>query len=247
MGGFRTIVIEPDGGHFRLSQEGETLLRVPAALLDRFSADAAFPPAWVSQSPTHPVRRLFWNPKTREYLMAGLEDHPARTAEALGSSPYRSYLQGFWLPEPPVLLLRPFWNPEDPYAPFDEEARRESFRVQWKFWEILGGLRPPRDWSALFNAVDPYLDALGVNPQGPDAEAEELRELSLTPPAPLSEPAARAAVERMATQEVGRVFPLVRGETLAGAQALDLDGLHRAEAVLSDAGLLFQQGLFRPH
>ena len=26
-------------------------------------------------------------------------------------------IQGFWLPTPPLLLLRPFWNPADPYDP----------------------------------------------------------------------------------------------------------------------------------
>jgi len=247
VGDFRTVVIERDGGRLRLSQEGAVLLRLPASLLDRFAADSVYPPAWQALLPCHPVRRLFWNPTTDEFLMAGLEENPARVVEELGGSHYRAYLQGFWLPEPPLLLLRPYWNPEDPYDPFDDEARRESFRVQWRFREILGGLRPPQGWAAVFNAVDAYLDALGVAPEGPDGEPEELRELSVTPPAVLEDPTAKRALEALATREVGRVFPVVRDGALVGAQALDLDGLHRGEAVLAEAGLLFQQGPFRPH
>jgi hypothetical protein len=247
VGGFQTVVIEREGGHFRLGQEGETLLLVPAAVFERFSADAVFPPAWAAFAPTHPVRRVFWNPDTREYLMAGLEDHPARTAEAFGASPYRAYLQGFWVPAPPLLLLRPYWNPEDPYAPFDDDARRESFRVQWTFREILGRLQPTPGWTTVFNAVDAYLDTLGVTLEGPGSDPEDVRELSLTPPAPVTDPAGRGALERLVTSEVGRVFPVVRGEALVGVQTLELEGLHRAEAILDAAGLLSQHGPFRPH
>lgn len=247
MGDFRTVVIERDGGQFRLSQGGDALLRLPAGLLDRFSADAVFPPAWTALEPCHPVRRLFWNETSGEFLMTGLEDHPVRAIERLGASPYRSYVQGLWLPSPPLLLLRPYWNPPDPYAPFDGEARRESFRAQGRLCALLHRLRPPEGWTAVFNAVDDYLEALGVTVEGPGDEPEAVRELSLTPPAPLGEPEGRNALEALAVGEVGRAFPVVRGGALAGVHALDLGDLHRAEAVLAAAGLAYQVGPYRPH
>lgn len=247
MTGFRTVVIERAGGHFQVTQDGRPLFLVPSGILERFSADSAFPPAWEAVEPGHPLRRLFWNPDTAELLMAGLEEHPARFAEAHGASPYRSYLQAIWLPEPPVLLLRPYWNPSDPYDPFDDDARRASFRAQWRFREILEGLRPPPAWTVVFNAVDAYLDALGVRVEGPEQGAEPVRELSLTPPLALSDPAVRSALEALATREVGRAFPVVRGDALVGAHALELGDLHRAEALLAEAGIAYQVGSYLPH
>ncbi|MFU8856473.1 MAG: hypothetical protein ACNA8S_05635 [Deferrisomatales bacterium] len=244
---FETVVIEPRRGHYVLAQGTQTLLSVPASVFERYEASSVFPPSWAPKQPSHPVRQLFWNPDTLEFLMAGLEQHPARTAEGWGSAPFRSYLQGYWVPAPPVLLLRPFWNPADPEDPFDTAARRHSLEVQQRFLRLIGGLRPPAGWSAILNATAPYLEVLGVNRPGLPAEPGEILEASLTPPGNLSSAAAAQALERLATEQAGRVFPVLREGALTGVHALCLPDLLAAQAVLDQHGLLHQEGPFRPH
>lgn len=244
---FDTVVIEQKRGRYEVAQGDEVLLAVPAAVFEAYDVESVFPPAWGVREPSHPVRRLFWNPETAEFFMASLEAHPARTAEAWGSTPYRSYLQGFWIPAPPVLLLRPYWNPSDPYDPFDAAARRRGFAVQARFLEILQGLRPPQGWTAILNATDPYLDALGVSAPGAAYDPEEIRELSLTPPAPLSLEAAAGVLDLLATEHAGTLYPVLRENALASVHALTLFALHTAQALLDRAGLPHQEGPFRPH
>lgn len=246
-GRFEPVVIEPRGGHYRLAQGEELLLSMPRALFEAYEADSVFPPAWQSLDPAHPVRRLFWNPQTAEFLMAGLETHPVRTVEAFGTTPYRSYLQALWLPAPPLLLLRPHWNPPDPADPFDAPARRKSFEVQRRFLDLVGRLRPPPGWGAVLNATDPYLEALGVVPEGPGGSPEALWEVSLTPPAPLDRGDGAAALEELATACAGRLFPALRGGALAAVHALALRDQHESEALLTRHGLAHQRGPFRPH
>jgi len=244
---FETVVIEARAGRYEVTQAGEVLLAVPAPVFDRYEASDVFPPGWRARSAGHPVRRLFWNPESTEFLMAGLEAHPARTVEGGGSTPYRSYLQGFWVPEPPVLLLRPYWNPADPYDAFDTPARLRSLRAQKRFLETLTGLRPPQGWTAILNATDPYLEALGVNATGEPADPDAVRELSLTPPAGLDSPTVAQALEILATEHVGSVFPVLREGVLAGAHALSLPAAHAAQALLDRLGIPHQEGPFRPH
>jgi hypothetical protein len=244
---FETVVIEQRKGRYEVVQGEQVLLTVPAPVFQAYEVEAVFPPAWEPREPSHGVRRLFWNPDTAEFFMAGLEAHPARTAEAWGSTPYRSYLQGFWIPAPPVLLLRPYWNPADPYDPFDAPARRRSLAVQSRFREILRGLRPPSGWAAILNATDPYLDALGVSAPGASPDPEEIRELSLTPPAALSLEAAAGVFDVVATEHAGKLFPVIREDALAAVHSLTLAGLHTAQALLDRAGLPHQEGPFRPH
>ncbi len=244
---FETVLIEARAGRYEVTQAGECLLAVPVSVFDRYETDHVFPPGWQARVPAHPVRRLFWNPQTTEFLMAGLDAHPARTVEGAGSTPYRSYLQGFWIPEPPVLLLRPYWSPADPYDPFDAAARQLSFRVQWRFREILTGLRPPAGATTILNATDPYLGALGVNLDGTPVDRDALRELSLTPPAPLGSPAVAQTLEALATEHVGAAFPVLGEDTLTGVHVLSLASLHAVEALLDRVGIPYQEGPFRPH
>lgn len=244
---FETVVIEQKRGRYEVVQGDEVLLAVPAPVFEAYEVEAVFPPAWEPREPSHAVRRLFWNPQTTEFFMAGLEAHPARTVEAWGSTPYRSFLQGFWVPAPPLLLLRPFWNPPDPYDPFDAAARRQSFAAQTRFLAILRGLRPPAGWTAILNATDPYLDALGVNPAETSPDPEAVRELSLTPPGPLTSEAVTRALEALATDHAGNLFPVLREGLLSGVHALCLPALHTAQALLDRLGLLHQEGPYRPH
>ncbi len=247
MGEFQTVTIETRAGHYELSQGGEVLFRIPRAVFERYDAGAVFPPSWAPATREHPVRRLYWNPRSLELLMAGLEAHPARTAELHGTASFRSFLQGFWIPSPPVLLLRPFWNPDDPREPFGRRARERSFQVQMRLVGTLERLRPPSSWVVILNATEPYLEALGVNPDGLPPEPGAVRELSLTPPAPLEDEAAREALRTFAVEHPGTLFPVIRPERLVGVHALSLPAEHTAEAVLRKLGLLYQEGPFRPH
>lgn len=244
---FETVVIEQRKGRYEVVQGEEVLLAVPAPVFESYEAASVFPPAWEPREVSHPVRRLFWNPDTAEFFMAGLEAHPARTVEGWGSTPYRSYLQGFWIPAPPVLLLRPFWNPSDPYDPFDAAARRRSFVVQTRLLRILGGLRPPEGWSAILNATDAYLEALGVEGGRALPEPDAMRELSVTPPVSLTCERAARALELLGTEHAGALFPVLREEALAGVHALTLSAFHTAQALLDRFDLPHQEGPFRPH
>ncbi|MBI5442991.1 MAG: hypothetical protein HY900_17475 [Deltaproteobacteria bacterium] len=246
MGRFPTVVIDPAGAGFRVAQGGRDLLRVPAAVLEAYEADCVFPPEWGARGGASGERRLFWHPETLEYLMAAVEAHPVRVVEALGSEPYRSYLQGFWLPRFRALVLRIYWNPADPLDPFGEEARRESLRVQLRFLELLRGLRPPARWTAVLNATEAYLDAVGLN--GADGlDPETIRELSLTPPVRLATAEGARALELVGTRLASTCFPVLDEETLRGAYALSLQDLHTAEACLADLGLLTKEGAYEPH
>ena len=247
MGRYEPVTIETRGNHYELSRAGDVVVRVPVSVFDRYEPDAVFPPAWPAREPEHPVRRLYWNPDSRELLMAGLEAHPARTAELHGGTPFRSFLQGFWVPRPPVLLLRPYWNPSDPYGPFDRAARLRSLRLQSGFVELLAGLRPPQGWSAILNVTQEYLDALGMAPEGIPAEPGEIQEVSLAPPASLDEAEPRAALEAVAVAHVGDLFPVLRSGRLVGVHALGLPAVHAAESVFQAHGLHYQVGPFRPH
>ena len=247
MGEFQTVTIEARGGHYELVQGGEVLFRIPRAVFERYDAGAVFPPSWAPAAREHPVRRVYWNPRSLELLMAGLEAHPARTPELHGTASFRSFLQGFWIPRPPVLLLRPFWNPGDPREPFDRPARERSFQVQMRLVDILERLRPPPSWAVILNATEPYLEALGVDPDGPPPGPGAVRELSLTPPASLEDEAAREALEAFALDHPGTLFPVIRPGRLVGVHALSLPAEHTAEAVLRGLGLLYQEGPFRPH
>lgn len=247
MSAFETVVIEARSGRYEVTQAGEVLLAVPAEVFDRYEADDVFPPGWRDRAAAHPVRRLFWNPQTAELIMAGLDAHPARAVESRGSTPYRSYLQGLWLPEPPVLLLRPYWNPADPYDAFDMPARLRSFRAQWRFLEILSGLRPPPGWTAIFNATAPYLEALGVDLEGGPHDPEAIREISLTPPASLDSPTVAQTLEILATEHVGSASPVLRKGVLAGVHTLTLPAMHSVQALLERLGIPHQEGPFRPH
>jgi hypothetical protein len=247
MSDFKTVVIQKVGGHYELTQTRVPLLRIPETGFMQYDAQTVFPPEWRSLEDSHPVRLLFWNPETAEYLMAGLEVHPARVAEGHGTSPFRSFLQGFWIPRPPVLLLRPYWNPADPYDPFDGDARRRSFGAQRRFLQILDGLMPPRGWTSILNATDPYLEALGVNSEGMPADPESIRELSLTPPARLDSPAVSKALEVLAVHHTGSCFPVLRDGTLSGAHALCMPALHSCAALFQSLSIPFQEGPFRPH
>ncbi len=247
MGEFQTVTIEARAGHYELSQGGEVLFRIPKAVFERYDAGAVFPPSWVPATREHPVRRLYWNPRSLELLMAGLEAHPARTTELHGTASFRSFLQGFWIPRPPVLLLRPFWNPGDPHEPFDRRARERSFQVQLRLVGTLERLRPPARWVIILNATEPYLEALGVSPDGLPPEPGAVRELSLTPPAPLDDETAQEALRTFAVEHPGTLFPVIRPGHLVGVHALSLPAEHTAEAVLRKLGLLYQEGPFRPH
>jgi hypothetical protein len=245
--GFTPVVIDRAGGHYQLMQGRDVLLRIPGGLFAQYKADSVFPPLWRPREESHPVRRLFWNPDSREFLMAGLDAHPARLGEEFGSTPFRSFLQGFWIPTPPVLLLRPYWNPADPYDDFDRRARQTSFDAQWSFWNLLGRLMPPHGWNAILNATDPYLEALGVTLEGPPAEPEAIRELSLTPPGPVGDASIRKALEALAVENAGNCFPMIREGALCGVHTLCLPALHSAEALLRSLDITCQEGPFRPH
>lgn len=244
---FETVVIEAQGGRYEVRRGDRTLLAVPRAVFEAHDADCVFPPGWRPLREAHPVRRLFWNPADAEFLMAGLETHPARTVEGWGASPYRAYLQGIWIPAPPVLLLRPFWNPATPYEPFDEGARRRSFDAQMAFVQILSGLRPPPHWTGVLNVTDLYLEALGVSPQPGAESAAEIREGAVTPPLSLDDGRARQALEELALRHVGEVFPVVREGCLAGFHTLTLAAVQSARVLLAGLGLDSQAGPYRPH
>ena len=244
---FQTVVIDRVGGHYHVVQGEDLLLRVPESVFQQFEADSVFPPDWRPLSESHPVRRLFWNPDTREFLLAGLEELSARVAEGHGTSPFRSFLQGLWVPRPPVLLLRPYWNPADPYEPFDQAARQMSFSAQWHFLEILGRLRLPPEATGILNATDAYLEALGVNAAGVPFDGEAIRELSLTPPESLEAPRVWKALEVIATEYAGTCFPLVHRGMLRGAHALCLPAIQSCEALFQSLSISCQEGPFRPH
>jgi hypothetical protein len=244
---FEAVVIEPSGGRYQVLRGKQLLLSVPRDLFERYEADVVFPPQWKAVNPAHPVRRLFWNPDSREFLMVGLEAHPARTAESFGSTPYRTFLHGFWIPTPPLLLLRPHWNPADPYDAFDGPARRRSFEVQRRFLDLLGNLRPPEGWSAVLNATNSYLEALGVSVHGPAPDSDAIREVSLTPPGALGDDAVAEALDTLANEQVGEAFPVLRGDLLSGVHTLDLPTVHCVEAVLDRLGIAYQHGPYRPH
>ncbi|HSH69805.1 MAG TPA: hypothetical protein VK997_07795 [Deferrisomatales bacterium] len=242
------MLIEQSGGSYRLSRDGELLLVVPQALFDTYAQDSVFPPSWPDATGgAHPVRRLYWNPENRQFLMAGLERHPARVVEGHGLTAYRSFLQGFWLPEPPVLLLRPFWNPPDPYAAFDQQARARSLGLQLQFHRLLAQMRPPHGWATILNATDAYLEALGITSADGSSDPEAIHELSLIPPLALGRPPAVRLLDALSQEHLKTVFPLLRDGALCGLHTLGLDARHGAEALLETSGSLYQPGILRPH
>ena len=247
MNRFETVEIVPGGTHYRMLQSDRLLLSIPGGVFEGYEPDTVFPPRWRARHASHPVRRLFWNPDTLEFLMTGLDAQPARFVESFGSASYRSFLQAVWIPAPPVVLSRPFWHPSDPYEPFDGPARTLSLRTQLGFRATLSGLRPPGEWVWVLNATDAYLDALGAGIEGLPPEAEAVREVALTPPLDLGDPRAAAALEELATQHVGALFPVLRGDRFAGAQALSLSHIHTAAALLEKRGIQCQEGAFWPH
>lgn len=242
MSDFATVVIRAEGAYYVLTQSDDVLLRVPASVFERYDTDSVFPPGWKSSEDVHPVRRLYWNPRSLEFLMFGLDEQPMRFGDAFGPSGFRSFVQGFWLPAPPLLLVRPFWSPESPDQPFDTVARRQSYELQRAFLGVLGRLRPPDGWGAVLNAVDPYLDALGVNADGRAGDPDDLLELFLTPPAPLELPSVARALEVLVTQQAGGCVPVLRRGALQGVQAFGLRELQAAEAVLIERGIEYRQG-----
>lgn len=244
---FETVVIEARRGRYELRQGQQILLAVPRQVFENYRADCVFPPAWPPLGDGHPIRRLFWNPTDAEFLMTGLDIHPARAVEGAGGARYRAYVQGIWLPQPPLLLLRPFWNPHDPYEPFDEAARRRSFAAQMALVQVLAGLRPPSAWAQVLNATDLYLEALGVSPEASEQGPPQVREGALTPAAPLGNPTTQAALEELALQHVGEIFPLLRSESLAGFHTLTLGAVQTAQALLARHGFDTQEGPYRPH
>ncbi len=242
------VLIEQSGGSYRVSRGGELLLVVPRALFDTYAQDSVFPPSWPDTTGgAHPVRRLYWNPETRQFLMAGLERHPARVVEGHGLTAYRSFLQGFWLPEPPVLLLRPFWNPPDPYAAFDRQARSTSLDLQLRFHQLLAQMRPPPGWTTILNATDSYLEALGITSTDGSSDPEAIHELSLMPPQALGRPPAVRLLDALSQEHVRTVFPLLRDGALSGLHTLGLDARHGAEALLQASGTDYHPGILRPH
>lgn len=247
MGRFETVRILPRGGHYDLHQGDRLVFSIPTGLFEGYEANAVFPPHWRPLTPSHPVRRLFWNPASHELLMAGFEPNPARAVEAFGSTPFRSYLQALWIPEPPVLLTRPFWNPPDPHDSFDRSARTLSYRTQMDLRAALSRLRPPEGWTTVINAIDAYAEELGMGAEGTPAEPDGIRELSLTPPLDLTDEITGQALELLAIDHVGKAFPVLRGRFLAALHALSLSDLHSAAAALSRFGITSQEGAFRPH
>lgn len=235
------VVIDRSGGHYQVVRGGEVLLRVPARLFERFEANSVFPPLWECPE-VHPVRRFYWNPDTLEFLMFGLDEEGVRSGDTFGPSGYRSFLQGFWAPTPPLLFLRPFWRPETPYDPFDAGARRLSYEVQLRFLRLVEQLRPPAGWGAVLNAVSPYLDALGLGAEGRPGDPDDILELSLMPPAPTKDPAVSALLERLAVEQAGDCCPVLRDGALAGVHALGRRELNAAEAAVAAAGLDCREG-----
>jgi hypothetical protein len=242
------ILIEPRGDSYRVSRGDELLLVVPRELFDTYAQDSVFPPSWPdSTGDAHPVRRLYWNPATRQFLMAGLERHSARVVEGHGHTAYRSFLQGFWVPQPPLLLLRPFWNPPDPYAAFDRQARAESLHLQLRFHQLLAQMRPPRGWTAALNATDAYLEALGITAEDGSRDPEAIHELSLMPAQALGHPPTMHLLDALAQEHVKAVFPLLRHGSLVGLHTLGLGARHGAEALLQTSGTDYHPGPPRPH
>jgi len=242
------VLIELQGDSYRVSRDHELLLRIPRTLFDVYTQDSVFPPTWPDATGTaHPVRRLYWNLETRQFLMTGLEQHPARVVESHGLTPYRSFLQGFWLPSPPVLLLRPFWNPPDPYLPFDQRARAHSLATQLRFHRLLEGMRPPRDWTAILNATDDYLDALGLTSLTGSRSPEAIQELSLIFPQRLDRPPAARLLDALSQEHLKRLFPVLCHGAVVGLHALGLDARYTAEALLQAAAIPYHPGLARPH
>jgi hypothetical protein len=243
---FEAVEIVPAGTHYQLLQLGGLLLSIPRGVFDAYEPDTVFPPQWRPRVSSFPRRQLFWNPTTREFLMAGLDSRPARIVESFGSNPYRSFLQAVWIPAPPAVLTRPFWNPSDPYEPFDVPARTLSMRTQLSFRETLARLRPPEGCAWVLNATDPYLEAHGAGTGDPAPDADIVREVTLTPPLDLRAPEATTALEALATQHVGAVFPVLRGNRFAAVQALSLSNLHVAAALLEEQGIEYHEGEFWP-
>lgn len=242
------VVIESHGGSFLVTRDGELLLRIPRSLFDNYAQDTVFPPTWMDTTGVaHPVRRLYWNPVSRQFLMAGLERHPARVVEGHGTTAYRSFLQGFWLPAPPVLLLRPFWNPADPFAGFDDRARMESLQVQLSFYRMLSQMRPPAAWTTILNATDSYLDALGITSLDGDNHPEAIQELSLVPPLALDQTPATQLLERLSHRHLRSAFPVLREGFLHSLHTLGLHSRLATEALLSDFGAEYQIGPWLPH
>jgi hypothetical protein len=241
------VVIAKFGAHYHVAQGSDVLLRVPAEVFERFDTNCVFPPLWGAPQGIHPVRRLYWNPESREFLMFGLDEQTVRFGETFGPSGYRSFVQGFWTPSPPLTFLRPYWNPTDPYEPFDAAARRCSFHAQRSFLDLLARLRPPEGYGAILNTVAPYLDELGLNPEGQPGDPDEILELSLTPPAPLADSLTAAVLETLGIEQAGECFPVLRGEALVGVHALGLRELHVAERIITDAGLDCREGPALPH
>jgi hypothetical protein len=242
------IVIESHGNAFRVTRDEELLLRIPRVLFDTYAQDTVFPPSWTDTTGVaHPVRRLYWNPRSRQFLMVGLERHPARVVESHGTTAYRSFLQGFWMPRPPVLLLRPFWNPADPAASFDVRARAESLDVQLSFYRLLAQMRPPRGWSTILNATDSYLEALGLTSIDGSSEIEAIQELSLAPSPTLGSPQAIRLLNAFSQRHLKSVFPVLRGDALSSLHTLGLDARHGAEALLLELGTGYQLGPWQPH
>lgn len=248
MSDFVPLLIERTEGFYRVSQGADPLLRVPQAVFERFDANCVFPPLWSAEGGIHPVRRLYWNPETHEFLMFGLDENTVvRSGDVFGPCGYRSFLQGFWLPTPPVVLLRPFWKPDTPYDPFDGDARHRSFRVQQRFLSLLDRLLPPDGYSAILNATEPYLEVLGLDPTQAPGNPDEIFDVSLTPAVSLTDPEAAAALEHLAVHQAGDCFPILRQGTLVGVHALGLRERLAVEGELLRRGLACREGPGHAH
>ncbi len=250
MGRFEPVVIERSGGHYELRQGEETLFMVPADLFESYEGDAVFPPCWTmlgAGARGEKARCMLWHPQSGEFLMGAMDERPPLLAEVHGSHPFRAYLQSLWLPGDTRLILRIYWNPETPGDAFDEEARRENFRVQMKFIGIIMRLMPPQGTKATLSAVDRYLRLSGITGSGREPDRASLKRTYVTPPLPFRAPESQAALSALATEMVGRAFPTLDAERFLWLETIDEEDAGKAAELLAEKGLLAAWDTYKPH
>lgn len=250
MGRFEPVVIEKSGGHYAIRQGSDTLFMIPEDVFDAYEADAVFPPKWTAkaQAGQRPAPRyILWHHKSGELLMGSAGERPPLLAEVHGSHPFRSYLQAFWLPELSRMIIRVYWNPENPSDAFDTTARKENCSVQKQFIETIMRLMPPKNIIITLNAVDRYMRVKGLDGTGLETDPSQIYAAHLTPPSGLADEKTGSALTCLLTAMAGRVYPTITTEQLFLIETLSQTDLDDAKAKLAELGLTTDEKQQMPH
>lgn len=250
MGRFEPVLIEREGGHYSLRQGDRTLLKVPNDIFESYNADAVFPPMWSQkggdQGEQEP-RYILWHPSSGEFLMGPIRPRPPLLAEVYGSHPFRAYLQVFWMPLNCRLILRTYWNPENPSESFGPTAKKDNFRVQAAFTSIFARLLPPPAMTTTLNAIDRYQRIAGLDGVGEEADPAKIARLYVAPAASLEIPNVAEALRAMAVDFTGRLFPVLGANSLRWVEALAEGDLAEARKIFDRFGVHYSLEAFVSH